>query len=86
MFPETAAAVEDRTFSVVHIDSDTYSSYVAAFDFFVPRLVPGGWIVLDDYGFTTCPGATRATDEFLEQTRDFHFLHLLTGQGLLIKK
>jgi hypothetical protein len=26
---------------------------------------PGAVFVCDDYGFATCPGATRAVDEFL---------------------
>lgn len=86
VFPDTAAGLEQEVFALVHVDSDTYSSYVAAFEFFAPRLSPGALMVLDDYGFTTTPGARRATDEFVErQGSGFVFLHLVTGQGLLVK-
>jgi len=85
-FPATAAGLEDRRFGVVHLDTDTYSSFRAGFEFFAPRLVPGGIFVLDDYGFRTCPGAKQATDEFVaEHAGEYRFFHVLSGQGLLVK-
>jgi len=87
VFPDTAAGLEDERFGVVHVDSDTYSSYRDALAFFVPRLAPGGIVVLDDYGFVTCPGATQATDEFLAEHGDeVQLFSLLTGQALLIRR
>ncbi len=35
-------------------------------EFFYERLSQGGILICDDYGFSTCPGATQAIDEFLE--------------------
>ena len=84
-FPSSAGGLEDRRFALVHVDSDTYSSYQAAFDFFAPRLVPGGVFILDDYAFTTAPGARVATDEFFAaNSDDYRLFHLQTGQALLV--
>jgi GT2 family glycosyltransferase/MoaA/NifB/PqqE/SkfB family radical SAM enzyme/glycosyltransferase involved in cell wall biosynthesis len=62
VFPESFAQVPpDEKFCLVHLDCDQYDSYHAALDFFLPRLVEGGFIVIDDY--THCEGARRAIDE-----------------------
>jgi hypothetical protein len=45
---------------------------------------PGGIIVCDDYWFTTCPGATKAVDEFLADKPE-KMLPLAQGGGFLIK-
>ncbi len=62
VFPESFAQVPpDEKFCLIHLDCDQYDSYHAALDFFLPRLVEGGFIVIDDY--THCEGARRAIDE-----------------------
>lgn len=76
--------VADRRFRFVHLDVDLYQPTLDSLEFFYPRMVEGGVILLDDYGFTSCPGAKKATDEFFA-TRPEHVLHLPTGQGLAIK-
>lgn len=55
---------EHSRFSFVHVDVDLYSSVLHACDFFYPRMVDGGIIVYDDYGFTSTPGSKNAIDEF----------------------
>lgn len=79
-FPDVA----DETFRLVHIDVDLYQPTRDSLEFFYPRLSAGGVIVLDDYGFLTCPGARLAADEFAA-SRGNRVIHLPTGQGLLIK-
>ena len=51
---------------------------------FHPRLVPGGVILLDDHGFTTCPGATRAAEEYMAG-RPESIIQLTTGQAFIVK-
>ena len=34
-------------------------------EYIFPRLVSGGVIICDDYGYTTCKGAKKAIDEFI---------------------
>jgi hypothetical protein len=79
-FPEVA----DRRFAFVHVDVDLYQPTRDSVEFFYPRLSPGGILLCDDYGFTTCPGATRAVDEALEG-RPERFVSLPDGGGFLIK-
>ncbi|MCB1801869.1 MAG: class I SAM-dependent methyltransferase [Gammaproteobacteria bacterium] len=76
--------VADRRFRFVHLDVDLYQPTLDSLEFFYPRMVEGGVILLDDYGFTSCPGAKKATDEFFA-SRPEHVLHLPTGQGFAIK-
>lgn len=76
--------VEDRTFSFVHIDVDLYEPTRDSVRFFYPRMNQGGIIVCDDYGFTVCPGATQAMDEFLADKPE-KMIALPCGGGFLIK-
>ncbi len=69
----------------VHLDLDLYEPSAFSLPRLAAKLVPGGIILVDDYGFTTCPGAKKATDEFLERGGFTHF-HLLTGQCILTKR
>lgn len=67
-----------------HIDLDIYEAIHAACAFVYPRLVPGGMMVFDDYGFWSCPGARAAVDEFFVNKREAPFA-LPTGQALVAK-
>ena len=62
--PDCFPAVADRQFSFVHIDIDLEQPTHDSAEFFWPRLNHGGVLLCDDYGFTSCPGATVALDEF----------------------
>ncbi len=65
IFPrQNAEYVEFRKFEFVHLDVDIYDSVKECLEFFVPRMVKGGVILLDDYLEPNCPGAKLATDEF----------------------
>lgn len=48
--------------ALLHIDTDIYEPAKAALETFYDRIVPGGLLVLDDYGIF--PGETKAVDEF----------------------
>jgi hypothetical protein len=63
-FPTTTAGLEDRTFSFVHMDGDLYQTTKDACEFFYPRMVPGGVILFDDYGFIQTDGVRTAVDEY----------------------
>ncbi len=83
--PERFDEVKDKNFSFVHIDVDMYQPILDSFRFFYERMVKGGIIVFDDYGFTYFPGAKKAVDEFMEGKDDF-FLALSSGQAFMVKK
>jgi O-methyltransferase len=84
---ETAprAFAGDASFGLVHIDVDVYPPTKFCLEFFAPRLAPGALMIVDDYGFTTCPGAKKAVDDFAAGHRDFAMLHLLSGQAVLFR-
>ena len=85
-FQDTCAQINSEKFYFVHIDVDLYSPIIFSLNFFKDRLIAGGIIVVDDYGFTTCPGAKQAVDEFIQDSgQSFFPLYLLTGQCLLVK-
>jgi O-methyltransferase len=83
--PESFGDVAAQCFCFVHIDVDLYEPTRASLEFFYPRLSSGGIVVCDDYGFTTCPGAKRAFDEFVRDKPE-PVIHLPTGQGMLVKR
>ena len=82
--PERFVDVTDKSFAFVHIDVDLYEPTRLSLEFFYPRIQAGGIILCDDYGFTSCPGATRAVDEFLSDKPE-NMLALPGGGGFLIK-
>lgn len=82
--PDRFREVADRTFAFVHIDVNLFDPTRDSLAFFYERMNAGGIIVCDDYGFTTCPGATRACDEVL-QGRPERMIPLPDGGGFLIK-
>lgn len=83
--PERFEEVAENKFSLVHIDVDLYQPTRDSLEFFYPRTVSGGIILMDDYGFITCPGAKRAADEFFVGKPE-PILMLTTGQALVIKR
>ena len=65
-FPETSSMVRPGVeFALVHLDCDLYQPTKAALEFFYPRMVPGGLLILHDYQSGHWPGIPRAVDEFM---------------------
>ena len=77
--------VRDLRFKFVHVDVDLYQPTRNAIEFFYPRIVTGGVLLCDDFGYETCPGARKAFDEVASQF-NFSIVHLPTGQGFVIKR
>lgn len=64
-FPASAAKIPTgRTFCLVHIDCDLYAPALSALEYFYPKMVPGGFIIIHDYSSLGWRGAERAVDEF----------------------
>lgn len=79
----TAGMIPDGPIAMLHLDVDVYLATKFCLNAFAPRIDPSGIIVVDDYGFTTCPGAKAAVDEFMIGNGSWAMMHLLTGQALL---
>lgn len=85
IFPEeTSKLVNDKTFRFCHIDVDVYQSAKDIVEWLWPRLVIGGMIVFDDYGFQTCDGVTRFVNEERSK-KDRLIIHNLNGHAIMIK-
>jgi len=82
--PERFSEVAGRQFAFVHIDVQQEQPTRDSLSFFYPRMNPGGIMVFDDYGFTTCPGARHAIDEFM-QDKDEPIVDLPTGSAFIIR-
>jgi O-methyltransferase len=62
-FEQTFEQVETPAIALLHVDCDFYEPVKQSLETFFPRVSPGGFVVLNDYG--TFPGCRAATDEFL---------------------
>ncbi|MBU2707300.1 class I SAM-dependent methyltransferase [Zooshikella marina] len=82
--PDKFYLLEEERFSFVHIDVDLYQPTHDSIEFFYNRLNKGGVFVCDDYGVYTCPGATKAIDDFLVDKPE-KMLALNCGGGFFIK-
>ena len=65
--------------ALLRLDTDWYESTRHELIHLWPRLVPGGLVILDDYGFWE--GQRRAVDEFFEQEGLSVFLHRMSFMG-----
>lgn len=85
VFPEqTGDKIADHKFSLCHIDVDVYESARDVLDWVWPRLLVGGVVIYDDYGFPACDGVTRLVNERME-TKGALTLHNLNGHAVVIK-
>jgi len=82
--PDTFQGLDDRHYAFAHIDVDLYQSALDCCRYFYPRLVPGGVLIFDDYGFPAARGEKDAVDEFFADKPEAP-ITLLTGQSLVIK-
>ena len=83
--PSRFEEVANSRFCFVHIDVDLFEPTMESLRFFYGRLNVGGVIVCDDYGFSTCPGAKQAMDEFFCDKPE-EIVQVPTGQAMVIKK
>jgi hypothetical protein len=82
--PDTLSQVTATAICYLSLDMNNTAPEIAAAEHFWDRLVPGGIIVLDDYGWRKQINQKIAFDRFAE-ARKVNVLSLPTGQGLLIK-
>ncbi len=67
-FPDSAKHLPDNaSYSVVHIDCDLGAPFLAALQYFYPRMVRGGFLIMHDYSNLYWEGAERVIDEFFAE-------------------
>lgn len=69
--PRDAASI--GPIAILRIDGDWYASTKACLDHLAQHVVPGGFVIIDDYG--TYEGCRKAVDEFLARSNRRPFLH-----------
>jgi len=84
LFKDTFRKAENEKFCFVHIDSDLYESVKQCCEFFYPRMIQGGIMIFDDYGFIRYIGARQAVDDFFAEKPE-HGIYLPTGQYMILK-
>jgi len=86
IFPDqTAHLIEAGTrLKLCHIDVDVYQSAKDVMAWIWDRMLPGGIIVYDDYGFSICEGITKFVNEQVHES-DRLVLHNLNGHAIVIK-
>ena len=82
--PDTLSAVETEKVAFLHLDMNCAPPEVAAFEYFWDRLVPGAFILLDDYAYQNYEPQKMAMDA-AAGGKNLKIASLPTGQGLLIK-
>lgn len=60
--PAYVAAHPELRISLLNLDTDVFEPAVTILEHLYPRMVPGGLLLLDDYG--VFPGETKAVDEY----------------------
>lgn len=82
VFPEdTGGEMENAQIKFCHIDVDTYQSARDVFNWVWPRMVIGGIVVFDDYGFRGCEGVTAAVNEM--KAKGIPVIYNLNGHALI---
>jgi O-methyltransferase len=75
--PEQAAEVGE--IAILRLDGDWYSSTKVCLEYLYERVVGGGFVVLDDYGWYE--GCKKAVDEFMEREGIRAFLNHIDNSG-----
>lgn len=70
--------------ALLRLDTDWYESTRHELVHLFPQLVPGGVLIIDDYGHWT--GARKAVDEFLAEQPLAYYLHRIDYTGRILFK
>jgi O-methyltransferase len=64
-FPDSVTNASATTrYALVHLDCDLYAPMHAGLEFFYPKLVPGGFLIIHDYMSLYWDGVEKAINEF----------------------
>ncbi|HAZ28782.1 MAG TPA: methyltransferase [Candidatus Magasanikbacteria bacterium] len=85
IFPEeTGHAIQEQKIKFCHIDVDVYTSAKDITTWIWDKLVVGGILVYDDFGFPSCDGVRKLVHEEYEKN-DRIIIHNLNGHAVVIK-
>ena len=82
--PEILHQVAPEKIAFLHLDINSASAEIGVLELLFDRIVPGGVIILDDYGWFHYRAQKEVEDPFFA-ARGYRVLELPTGQGMVIK-
>ncbi|HLI11136.1 MAG TPA: class I SAM-dependent methyltransferase [Alphaproteobacteria bacterium] len=83
--PDSFEGQEPERIAFLHVDLNNTEAELGVLNRFFDRVVPGGIVIFDDYGWALYAQQKAAEDAWLA-ARGHEPLELPTGQGLLIKR
>jgi len=83
--PEALDGVGVERIGFLHVDLNSPRAEAAVLERLFDRVVAGGVIVFDDYGWKMFRKQKEAEDDFMRRRR-YEILELPTGQGLVVKR
>ncbi|WP_051313347.1 TylF/MycF/NovP-related O-methyltransferase [Sporocytophaga myxococcoides] len=83
--PQSLSSVKVDKICYLSIDMNCVEPEIAAAEFYWDKIVSGGVIILDDYGFPKHIEQKNAFDAFAKKKK-VQILSLPTGQGIILKK
>jgi len=82
--PDTLSQCDASQICYLSIDMNVVAPEIAAANYFWNKLVSGGVMILDDYGFPAHIEQKKAFDQFALEKR-VSILYIPTGQGIIFK-
>lgn len=82
--PDSLDQARPDRIGYLHLDLNSARAEIAVLEQLFDRVVPGGVIVFDDYGWWQYRLQKQSEDEFM-RARGYEILELPTGQGLVVK-
>jgi len=81
-FPESAGMIQDKNFAFVHLDVDLFEGTLSCLNFFYPKMVRSGIILVHDY--PSSEGVNAAINTFFEGKPEI-VVKLSGNQAMIVK-
>ncbi len=83
-FRDTLPALRDRTWAVIRLDGDMYESQMDGLANLYPGLSPGGYLIVDDYGWIS--NCKRAVEDFRAENNISDPIETIDESGVFWRK
>ena len=83
--PETLPEVDSDQIAYLSVDMNCIQPEIDALNYFWEKMVPGGIIVLDDYGYGNITNDQRLAHDEFAHSKGVEILSVPTCQGIIIK-
>jgi O-methyltransferase len=82
-FRDTLPTAPIEQLSILRIDGDMYESTIEALNFLFPKVAPGGYVIIDDYG--CLPACRAAVDDYRSEHEITEALQTIDWTGVYWK-